>query len=63
MLLRIPLMIVRHYKLDNTIASSDRQFLLKIIFDQSEQVNSHQRFTVKIGVLKTFAKITGKHLC
>ena len=25
--------------------------------------NSHQRFSIKIGVLKTFAKFTGKHLC
>ena len=39
MLLRIPLMIVRHYKLDNTIASSDRQFLLKIFLTK---VNGEQ---------------------
>ena len=38
--------------------------LLKVIVLKEKHVrNSHQRCSVKIGALKKFAKLTGKHLC
>ena len=37
-------------------------YIIKIIYEHSNFRSSHQRCSVKKGVLKNFTKFTGKHL-
>ena len=57
-------------KLFSELNEVDRKFLPKSENDlllslsrKEDERSSHQRFSVKKGVLRNFAKFTGKHLC
>ena len=40
-----------------------KSFQLRINFESHRWIFSHRRYSVRKGVLRKFAKFTGKHLC
>ena len=51
------------YKMELSVKTANRLKPLTVFTKKNPSRSSHQRCSVKKGVLKSFASFTGKHLC
>ena len=56
-------LVIHPFYGQNRMGASDIEKHIEMLIQQAVYRSSHQRCSIKNGVLKNFAKLAGKHLC